>query len=347
MKIGTWIAGVLAAGFCFGCCIPANPSPQKVRVDDDGNGVLEPGETIVLAPSWRNNNQGPECEPLFLSGSLGSLTGPGPADYVIVDSTGQYQDIPPGEQRPCTYCYSLALSAPEGRPATHWDATVTETVAWRPIASGVMGWGGPAVAPIGNTLSVDWTLHVGGSFADLPPSHPFYEYVETALHAGLTDGCGEDAYCPDVAITRAQLAVFLLKARHGASFLPPPCSGIFDDVPCPSGFAVRWIEQLFREELTAGCGPQLFCPDRIVTRSQMAALLLKTEHGGAYVPDPCTGHFEDVPCPGPFADWIEALHDEGVTAGCSSDPVLYCPDAPNTRGQMAVFLVRTFALALY
>lgn len=346
MKIGTWIAGVLTAGLSVGCCFPADPTPQRVWVDEDGNDVLEPGETAALAPWWRNNNQGPECDPLFLSGSLDSLTGPGAADYVIVDSTAQYPEIPPGGQHSCRECYAVTVSAASGRPATHWDATARETVAWYSLAVEGMGLPRAAGLPAVSTVSTDWTLHVGGSFEDVPASHPFYRHVETILHVGLTNGCEETAYCPDGPISRAQMAAFLLRARHGASFLPPMCTGIFDDVPCPDGFAVRWIEQLFREELTAGCGPSTYCPDRTVTRSQMAALLLKAEHGGAYVPDPCVGLFEDVPCPGPFADWIERLHREGVTAGCSADPVLYCPDAPNTRGQMAAFLVRTFELAL-
>ena len=32
------------------------------------------------------------------------------------------------------------------------------------------------------------------------------------------------------------------------------------------------------------------------------------------------------------------------TGGCSASPMLYCPDQPNTRGQMAVFLTITFGL---
>jgi hypothetical protein len=75
----------------------------------------------------------------------------------------------------------------------------------------------------------------------------------------------------------------------------------------------------------------------------MAVFLLKAEHGSAYAPPTCTGLFLDVPCPGGFAvDWIEQLSVEGVTAGCGGGN--YCPGAPNTRGQMAVFLVKTFGL---
>ena len=43
-------------------------------------------------------------------------------------------------------------------------------------------------------------------------------------------------------------------------------------------------------------------------------------------------------------DWIEQLYAESVTGGCSASPLLYCPDSPNTRGQMAVFLVKALNL---
>jgi hypothetical protein len=54
--------------------------------------------------------------------------------------------------------------------------------------------------------------------------------------------------------------------------------------------------------------------------------------------------FADVPCPSLFADWIEQLAAEGVTAGCGGGN--YCPNAPQTRAQMAVFLTRTFNLPI-
>jgi hypothetical protein len=52
--------------------------------------------------------------------------------------------------------------------------------------------------------------------------------------------------------------------------------------------------------------------------------------------------FGDVPCPSLFADWIEQLAAEGITGGCGGGN--YCPSSPSTRGQMAVFLTRTFGL---
>ena len=77
----------------------------------------------------------------------------------------------------------------------------------------------------------------------------------------------------------------------------------------------------------------------------MAVFPLKAEHGSSYAPPACAGIFGDVPSPSAFADWIEQLAAEQITGGCGSGN--YCPTNPNTRGQMAVFLVKTFGLLLY
>jgi hypothetical protein len=71
------------------------------------------------------------------------------------------------------------------------------------------------------------------------------------------------------------MAPFLLKAKHGADFVPPACTGTFDDVACPSLFA-DWIEQLAVEGITGGCGGQNYCPSNNVTRGQMAVFVVKT-----------------------------------------------------------------------
>jgi hypothetical protein len=140
------------------------------------------------------------------------------------------------------------------------------------------------------------------------------------------------------------MAVFLLKSEHGSSYAPPTCTGVFGDVVCPGGFAVDWIEQLYHEGVTGGCGGGNYCPDSPATRAQMAVFLLKTHLGSSYTPPGATGIFGDVPIGSFAADWIEDLYQRGITGGCSASPLLYCPNNPSTRGQMAVFLVRTFGL---
>jgi hypothetical protein len=199
-----------------------------------------------------------------------------------------------------------------------------------------------------------WSLHLGNSFPDVPSDFPnphiFYAFIENLFHNGVTGGCAGGNYCPGNPVTRAQMAVFLLKAANGSDHVPPPCTGaIFDDVPCTGGPFDPWIEELADLGITGGCGGGNYCPNNTVTRGQMAVFLLKTLEGSLYDPPDCAGVFDDVECtPGTgFSDWIEELFARQITGGCSVAPPLYCPNNPNNRGQMAVFLVKTFNLLLY
>jgi hypothetical protein len=300
--------------------------PAALLVDASGNGVLEPGETVAVAPSWRNINGGP----LTFTGTGSQLAGPPGATYTLVDAAATYGTVPNATVGSCgTDCFQVSVSNPATRPVQHWDLTVLETI------------GPPA---LGQTKT--WTLHVGDSFTDVPTAHPFYRFVETLLHAGVTAGCGGTSYCPDGSTTREQMAVFLLRAREGAGFTPPPCTTPpFPDVPCASPFAA-WVQELVARGITAGCGGGLYCPTNPVTREQMAVFLLKTREGAAFTPPACTtATFSDVPCASPFARWVQELVARGITAGCGGG--LYCPTDPVTRGQMAVFLTKTFGLTLY
>jgi CSLREA domain-containing protein len=196
---------------------------------------------------------------------------------------------------------------------------------------------------VANTDGSAGTLVKGfvADFLDVPSSQTFYSFVTTLVSNGITAGVGGGLYGVNDDTLRQQMAVFLLKAKHGLCYTPPPCTGIFADVPCSSNFA-PWIEAMSHEGITGGCGGGNFCPQNPVRRDQMAVFLLKAQHGSSYVPPMCTGLFSDVPCPSQFANWIEQLDNENITGGCGSG--MYCPGNPNTRGQMAVFIDKTFNL---
>jgi ELWxxDGT repeat protein len=185
------------------------------------------------------------------------------------------------------------------------------------------------------------------TFADVPANHWAWSFVEALVDSGLTGGCGGDDYCPATPVTRAQVAVFLLRGIHGSGFTPPPATGtVFTDVPA-GYWAAPWIEQLAAEGLTTGCStsPPQYCPEQQLTRAAMAVLLLRAKHGSAYTPPPATGTvFTDVPAGYWAAPWIEQLAAEGITGGCA--PGVYCPENPVNRAEMAVFLTRTFSLPL-
>ncbi len=234
-----------------------------------------------------------------------------------------------GQDRPTTFVSPTTLTA--SIPASDVSSAGTALVT---VFSPTPGGG----------TSSPRSLNINSTFLDVPTSHFANAHIQAIFDAGVTGGCGTRMYCPENVTNRAQMAVFLLKAEHGSSYVPPGCTSKFVDVPCPSAFA-NWIEQLSTEGITAGCGNgTAFCPGDAVTRGQVAVFLLKAEHPPGYVPPDCTGIFADVPCPSTFANWIERLSAEGITAGCGGGN--YCPGNPVTRAQMAVFLTKTFGLPL-
>ncbi|MBI5963340.1 MAG: S-layer homology domain-containing protein [Chloroflexi bacterium] len=194
---------------------------------------------------------------------------------------------------------------------------------------------------------VDGTLTVApvpvAIFADVPLTYWANSFIERLYHAGITGGCTSSPlnYCPTNSVTRAQMAIFLVRGLHGPAFVPPTATGLFADVPVGS-FGASYIEQLFADGITSGCGGGNYCPNANVTRAQMAIFLVRARHGVAFVPPTATGVFSDVPVGSFGADFIEQLAADAITSGCG--PGIYCPGTAVKRDQMAVFLVRTFNL---
>jgi len=190
--------------------------------------------------------------------------------------------------------------------------------------------------------AIDRATPVTGQFGDVPTDYWAFSFIETLASSGITAGCGGGNYCPSDPVTRAQMAVFLERGINGANYNPPAAAGnVFLDVDS-GDFAAAWIEKLFSDGITSGCGGNNYCPSSNVTRDQMAVFLLRAKYGSSYSPPAASGVFGDVPLNHWAVHWIERLAAEGITAGCGGGN--YCPDATVTRDQMAVFLVRTFGL---
>jgi CSLREA domain-containing protein len=317
--------------------LPADMAPAALQVDrlpngvsSNGNSILEAGETVVVEPAWRNTTAGP----LTPTGSASAFQGAGaPGLYTIPDAFASYGTIAAGQTASCAAtgdCYRLSVAVPGVRPQAHWDATFGE---------------------ITSTGSVKtWMAHIGETFTDVPLSSPFYRFVETLVHNGITGGCTGATYCPTAPVSREQLAVFALVAKEGPYYIPPACipgGERFADVPATSPYC-RFIEELARRGVVGGCVVNGYCFAAPVSREQMAVFMVLTKEGAGYQPVPCLAGaevFADVPASSPFCRWIEELARRGIVSGCGGGN--YCPTAPVSREQMAVFVTATFGLAAY
>jgi len=238
-------------------------------------------------------------------------------------------------------------SVPDAGPGAAYNWSIT----WGSISSG-QGTGSIQFSIPSNqtaVLTVTVTNSNGCSasssqalFTDVPAG-PAASFISRLFVDGVTAGCGAGLFCPSLDVSRAQMAVFLLRSKNGPSYTPPAATGtVFTDVPV-GGFAAAWIEALAAADVAAGCGGGKYCPDASVTRAQMAVFLLRTLHGSGFAPPPATGTvFADVPASSFAAAWIERLSGEGFNAGCGGGN--FCPSATVSRAQMAVFLVSTFGL---
>lgn len=180
-------------------------------------------------------------------------------------------------------------------------------------------------------------LTEAATFIDVPRDHVFHRDVERLVDADVTRGCNEEQtrFCPSDGVTRGQMAAFLVRALD-----LPPGTARFEDVPDDHVF-VDDIAALADAGITRGCDPgsTRFCPERVLTRAEMAAFLVRALDLPAG-----DARFEDVPVDHVFVEDIAALADAGITRGCDADGVRFCPDASVTRGQMAAFLARSGVL---
>jgi hypothetical protein len=118
---------------------------------------------------------------------------------------------------------------------------------------------------------------------------------------------------------------------------PPPVDTFMDDNGHVFEADIEWMAG---EGITKGCNPpanDLFCPDSVVTRGQMAAFLVRALDLTDRLDNPFTDDDDSI-----FEADIERLAAAGITKGCnpSEGNTKFCPDGKVTRGQMAAFLVR-------
>ena len=204
---------------------------------------------------------------------------------------------------------------------------VSETLVWAMV-------GGESVP---NVTVVSTSSTVSG-YSDIPADHFAALDIATLAADGVLDGtdCDKGQFCPDVAIQRWQVAVWIVRVLDGAD--PEVKISRFDDIPGDPWWET-YVERLAELGVTVGCRVESdswsFCPTDVVSRAQMAAFLDRAFD----LPEAFDVGFIDTD--GVFsARAIDRLYQSGITYGCSDIPLRFCPKESVTRAQMAAFLQR-------
>ena len=229
--------------------------------------------------------------------------------------------------------YSTEGAAPSSDPFAHVMGV-----------GGSLQWNGVSVSVVARTgtgfvVEVDDGSDGGhGWFVDDDGSSHEAD-IEMIAALGITVGCAvepQPRYCPDLFVTRAEMAAFLVRAMRLSQ------SGLgetrFADVPADVWYT-GYVETLAQSGIDTGENGR-WRPNDALTRLEMAGWLNSAFDHIQPASNP-TGIFSDVGVDNWYA--VEGLYALGVTKGCSSDPLLYCPREPVTRAQMASFLIRALA----
>ena len=121
------------------------------------------------------------------------------------------------------------------------------------------------------------------TFADVDSERWYLTHIELLAELEVTKGCLVDPlrFCPDQSVSRAQMATFLTRAFDLEAADP---AGFGDT---GGNFHEADIDALAAARITAGCqsDPLRYCPDRPVTRAEMATFLARAL-GLVEKPDP-------------------------------------------------------------
>jgi hypothetical protein len=180
-----------------------------------------------------------------------------------------------------------------------------------------------------------------GTFSDDDAS-VHQDNIEKIFARGITVGCNppaNDRFCPDRNITRGEMAAFIARALPLGATSGTPGYGDVDG----HLFEVA-VDKLQTAGIAFGCNPpdnDSFCPDRPLTRDEMAELLVRAF---GYENPEATDFFTDD-TGNPFEESINKLAAAGITVGCNPpDNDRYCADRQLTRAEMATFFVRSLDL---
>ncbi|MGH8936385.1 MAG: M23 family metallopeptidase [Acidimicrobiia bacterium] len=203
------------------------------------------------------------------------------------------------------------LHQPDGTVVNPYESLLTATVLEQPLE-----WAGLPFSDIGDSVHAD--------------------DIVVIAERGITKGCNpplNTLYCPSREVTRGEIAAFVRRTLESPfveeDFFGDDGASVFQDD----------INALAALGIALECGEGLYCPERDLTRAEMAVFVAR----GLALPAGPDAFGDDQGHA--FEAEINALAAAGIVRGCNPpDNTLYCPERTLSRAEMATFLVRALAL---
>ena len=108
------------------------------------------------------------------------------------------------------------------------------------------------------------------TFTDVPTTHTFYQYIETAAYEGLVSGYADGTFRPQNDVTRGQLSKIVVEAA-GWPLLNPP-TPTFSDVR-PGNPFYQYVETAYDQGIISGYADGTFRPGNNATRGQISKIV--------------------------------------------------------------------------
>jgi hypothetical protein len=172
-------------------------------------------------------------------------------------------------------------------------------------------------------------------FSDVPPSQPFYPYIQCLTGHGIVNGYADGTFRPNAGVTRGQVAKIVATAADFSDKILPT-QQTFSDVPASHPFW-QWIERVAAHGVVSGYADGTFRPSDAVTRAQLAKI---AANAAGYQEPVSSQTFSDVPLSHPFYAYIERMALHGGLNGYSDGT--FRPGSGVTRGQTAKIVRNTF-----
>ncbi len=192
-----------------------------------------------------------------------------------------------------------------------------------------------------------------GYFSDVGEGRWYTGYAEHLREHDITSGFPDGTYRPDSALTRAEAAVFIVRALDETP-VDPPTGTVFSDVPA-SHWAAGYVERLAKRGITGGYPDGTYRPEKALSRAEAAIFVARAwslpyvtrgeaafftltamGHDG-HLP-PYQGFFSDVPAGQWYTGYVEHIREHGFTAGYPDGT--YRPSKEQSRAGVAVFIIR-------